>query len=76
MEHIDVTPPPRPDCSTRLQLRSVLYNWPAKIEHWPADLETSNLYLKTRPYSELRLVLPVKKPLESAGQCSILAGQS
>ena len=41
MEHIDVTPPPRPDCSTRLQLRSVLYNWPAKIEHWPADLETS-----------------------------------
>ena len=40
-------------------LRSALYNWPAKIDHWPADLGRSNLYLKTRPYSALRLVLPV-----------------
>ena len=31
-------------------LRSALYNWPAKIEHWPADLQRSNIYLKTRPY--------------------------
>ena len=37
-------------------VRSALYNWPAKIEHWPADLHGSNLYLKTRPYSVLRFV--------------------
>ena len=40
------------------ELRSALYNWPAKIEHWPADLQRSNMYLKTRPYFVLCLVLP------------------
>ena len=56
-------------------LRSALYNWLAKIDHWPPDLRRSNMYLKTRPYCVLCLVLPVNKPLESAGQCSILVGQ-
>ena len=55
--------------------RSALYNWPAKIEHWPADFQSSNKYLKTRPSFALCLVLPVKTPLKSAGKCSILAGQ-
>ena len=27
----------------RLTCRSALYNWPAKIEHWPADSNGSNL---------------------------------
>ena len=58
-----------------VRLRSALYNWPAKIEHWPADFQISNMYLKTRPYFVLCLILQVKKPLESAGQCSILTGQ-
>ena len=45
----------QPVCVCRC-IRSALYNWPAKIEHWPADLHGSNLYLKTRPYSVLRFV--------------------
>ena len=51
------------------------YYWPAKIEHWLADFQKTNIDLKTWPYFVLCLVLPVKKPLELAGQCSILAGQ-
>ena len=45
-----------------VRLRSALYNWPAKIEHWPAGFQSSNTYLKTRPY----FVLPrftSKKPV-------------
>ena len=66
---------PRSSTAARRDFRSALYNWPTKIEHWPPDLRRSNMYLTTRPYFVLCLVLPVKKPLESAGQCSILAGQ-
>ena len=45
---------------TLWKLRSALYNWPAKIKHWPADLHGSNLYLKTRPYSVLCLFYQYK----------------
>ena len=38
-----------------VRLRSALYNWPAKIEHWPAGFPSSNMFLKTRPYYVLCL---------------------
>ena len=59
----------------REDMRSALYDWPAKIEHWPAD---SNGFFtgKTRRNAEYGRVFRYKFDVsKSAGQCSILAGQ-
>ena len=50
--------------STKCRLRSALYNWPAKIEHWPADsngflLVKRGIVQNTAVFSDIYLTLPL-----------------